>query len=377
MYRLFSSSLVLVLSFLLVFAPLASNVEAAKSGTMTLSKTSGDVKVLRGKTTMGQPQAGLELAAGDEIVTGAESTADVRFPSNEVLRIMGNSRLKLNQGEPNQTSVGLSRGKIFNVITKYTDKVSTYKVVTPTATAGVRGTVFSAEVAEDDTSVIMVKEGNVGVASTTVTGEEVVVGDLTKTVVEKGKAPTAPIALIAAEIATFAIIADLVSAGAGAGGAAAASAGLSKGAIAAIVGAAAIGGGVVATSSGGGGGGGGGNDIPTTITGEWELHFKCADAASDAAVLNIKINETTGGSFTGSGNGTDYNGTPLQMTITGTYKNSTHFLSATVTTTFTGGDCVRTDAFSTTLKSNDTGYITMTQTQVCGCTGQVRMIKKQ
>ena len=376
MYRLFSSSLVLVLSFLLVFAPFASNVEAAKSGTMTLAKTSGDVKVIRGKTTMGQPQVGLELAAGDEIVTGAESTADVRFPSNEVLRIMGNSRLKLNQGEPDQTSVGLTRGKIFNVITKYTDKVSTYKVVTPTATAGVRGTVFSAEVAGDETSVIMVKEGNVGVASTTVAGEEVVVGDLTKTVVEKGKAPTAPIALIAAEIATFAIIADLVSAGAGATGAAAASAGISKGAIAAIVGAAAIGGGVVATSSGGGGGGGG-HDIPTTITGVWELHFRCVDAASDVAVLDVKMNETTDGSFTGSGNGTDYNGTPLQMTITGTYKNSTHFLSATVTTTFTGGTCVRTDAFSTTLKSNDTGYITMTQTQVCGCTGQVRMIKKQ
>jgi hypothetical protein len=114
---------------------------------------------------------------------------------------------------------------------------------------------------------------------------------------------------------------------------------------------------------------------PISVTGTWELHFRCADATTDASVIDVSLNEATGGSFTGNGSGTDYNGTPLTMAIAGSYASSTHLITGTVTTTFQGNACVREDTFSTTLQSNDTGYINMTQTQVCGCSGQVRMIK--
>jgi hypothetical protein len=117
---------------------------------------------------------------------------------------------------------------------------------------------------------------------------------------------------------------------------------------------------------------------PPNVTGAWELHFKCETATLDVAVLTVTLNESTGGAFTGSGDGFDNaNETPLHMELIGTYDNSTYLISAELTTTFTGKDCVRKDEFSTNLTSNDTGYITMTQTQSCGgCTGQVRMIKK-
>ena len=155
-----------------------------------------------------------------------------------------------------------------------------------------------------------------------------------------------------------------------------AGAGLSTAAIIGIGVAAAAGVGAAAAGVGGdddGGGGGGG--LPVTVTGVWELHFKCVAQSSDAVVLNVTLNETAGGAFSGSGSGTDYDGTLVYITLNGTYNSSTHFLSMEVTTTAEGSSCVRKDTFSTTLTSNDTGYIQMTQTQVCGCTAEMRMIK--
>jgi len=116
---------------------------------------------------------------------------------------------------------------------------------------------------------------------------------------------------------------------------------------------------------------------PPDVTGEWDTHFKCETQTEDVAVLTVTLNESTGGQFTGSGDGFNYDGTPLHMEMAGTYEGSTHRLSANVSTFFAGSECVRKDEFSTNLISNDTGYVTMTQTQSCGgCTGQVRMIKK-
>ena len=114
---------------------------------------------------------------------------------------------------------------------------------------------------------------------------------------------------------------------------------------------------------------------PTTVTGTWEFHLKCAVQEGDAAVFNISINESSGGAFTGSGTGTDYDGTPMQVTIIGNYNSSTHVLTAEITTTFEGNPCVRKDTFSVTLTSNDTGYIAATQTEYCGCDAEVRLIK--
>lgn len=115
---------------------------------------------------------------------------------------------------------------------------------------------------------------------------------------------------------------------------------------------------------------------PVTTTGTWRLLGRCSGSSSDAWDLLVNLNETSGGNFTGSGTGTDYTGTPLQVSISGNYNSTSKLISLTITTTSPGVSCVRKDTMSTTLTSNDTGYITATQTQVCGCTAQIRMIKQ-
>lgn len=145
-----------------------------------------------------------------------------------------------------------------------------------------------------------------------------------------------------------------------------------------IAGLAVIGGGA-ALAGGGGGGGGGGGSTPTatlTVSGVWQTHFRCQSDPADLAVMNVTINESAAGSFTGSGNGTDTSGATLKFTLAGSYTSSSHLMSGTLTTTNSANPCVRTDTFSTTLTSYDTGYINMVQSSACGCAGQIRMIKQ-
>jgi tetratricopeptide (TPR) repeat protein len=192
--------------------------------------------------------------------------------------------------------------------------------------------------------------------------------------------------LIAAPIAAMAampvseIVSQLSSSGvssSAAGTAVVAESGVGIGTTAAIVaGTAAVGAGAVAyASSSDNDSGSSGGDAPQSVSGTWELHFKCASESTDVAVFNITINESTGGNFSGSGSGTDYDGQGMHINITGTYDSANHTLTAQITTTFEETDGVRVDTFSTTLTSNDTGYIPMTQVQVTGCDGEVRLIK--
>jgi len=140
-------------------------------------------------------------------------------------------------------------------------------------------------------------------------------------------------------------------------------------------GAVAVTAGTAAALGGGGSGGGGGDDI-TTVEGTWNFHLRCAGESSDASLITLNLNETTGGSYSGSGSGTDYNGTPMQHTLSGFYNSSNHNMTGELTSTFSGSSCVRVDNFNITLDSGDSGYFFMNQTQACGCDGEGRLVKQ-
>ena len=162
-------------------------------------------------------------------------------------------------------------------------------------------------------------------------------------------------------------------AGATAGGTVAASGGaaggISAGTIAlGVAGAGAVVGGAVALTSGGDE-----EEGPKTITGTWEFHLRCIGESTDVILTTIKINQTSGGSFNGSGSGTDYDGTPFTIQISGNYNSSTRYFTAEMQAIFSTH--TRIDHFSTTLNSDDTGYIATTCTQNCGCDAEVRLVR--
>jgi len=194
-----------------------------------LTKISGIVKVIQEGARQAVPAAlAMPLEVGDQIVTHGEmSGADITFPNQDVVRIMPDSTLKIKESdfkkEGFRISLKLLSGKIFNVVRKFR-RGSLYEVETRYATAGVRGTVWSAEVngsTEKGDDVFMVKEGTVAAASRTALKEEtraskaapakeIMVSALKKTVVKAGKAPTEPVPLTPEEIAMFDILDDLI-----------------------------------------------------------------------------------------------------------------------------------------------------------------------
>ena len=148
-----------------------------------------------------------------------------------------------------------------------------------------------------------------------------------------------------------------------------------------IAGAAAAAGLVAAAGGGGGGssgggGGGGSSEPPVTVTGTWNFQIRCQGTTTSIISLDIPINEGAGGDFSGSGTGTDTSDDLLNIQITGNYNSTTKVLTGQIDATnldFPGPP--RVDLFSTTLTSNDTGWIATNCIAECVCPGEIRMVK--
>jgi hypothetical protein len=144
-----------------------------------------------------------------------------------------------------------------------------------------------------------------------------------------------------------------------------------------IAGAAAVAG-LAAAGGGGssGGGGGGSSQPPVSVTGTWNFQIRCQGTTTSIISLDIPINEGAGGDFTGSGTGTQIGGDLLNIQISGNYDNATKFLQGQIDATnldFPGPP--RVDLFSTTLTSNDTGWIATNCIAECVCPGEIRLAK--
>lgn len=222
----------------------------------TLHKVKGLVNVFKTDKTEGiKGKSGMSVFVGDQIVTvGKDSLADINFPNGDIVRIMPDSKLeiKVSDFKKKTSSVRLKlfAGKIFNVVRKFT-KDSIYEVETRISIAGVRGTVWSAEIIDvekyeafmvreeavaavspetlpeeeikvaattpktkpekETTVVFMVKEGKVAAINPEAAPEEeIIVSDLKKTIVVAGKAPSKPTPLTPAEIAMFDVLNDIL-----------------------------------------------------------------------------------------------------------------------------------------------------------------------
>ncbi|MFQ5483694.1 MAG: FecR domain-containing protein, partial [Nitrospinaceae bacterium] len=153
-----------------------------------LSAVQGNVRVFEAGSSRGKRgRDGMALFAQGRILTiGSQSMADIVYIQGGAVRIMPNSEVVLLSTDFSTGNINaqltLAAGKIFNVVTKLTEG-STYEVRTLTATAGVKGTIFSAETT-GKRSVFMVKEGMVEVVGNQ---QPVLVADLKKTSVDAGQ----------------------------------------------------------------------------------------------------------------------------------------------------------------------------------------------
>lgn len=136
---------------------------------------------------------GQELNPNDQIRTGAKGKADVHINNVGLVRILNDSHFEVKgadkKGGP--VAVALLKGALDAKVTKSNppSKDTKFSIVTPSSTAGVRGTEFRVELDKKSSSTVSCFEGLVDVEAE---GKKVVLTEGMATFVEKGKAPVEP-----------------------------------------------------------------------------------------------------------------------------------------------------------------------------------------
>ncbi|HOX27520.1 MAG TPA: FecR family protein [bacterium] len=173
-----------------------SNGFAEKGRVAVLSNVKGTVTLkAAGSTQWTAATDRMEISEGDELRTEGGSSAIIRMDDGSMIKLGPLANMKVSglktAGRDNNTMFDISKGKSWNRVRKLTDK-SVFKVATPTAVAGVRGTFFSTDVAQSTSSTIDVFDGQVAVSSASNPNASVNVGAHYRTTVDPGQSPASP-----------------------------------------------------------------------------------------------------------------------------------------------------------------------------------------
>ena len=134
----------------------------------TITQIEGEASLLRSSVgTWKSARVGAVLILGDELATRGESFAEIRYTNGAVLRMDENTKIVLAQASDKAYSTQSSLGKVWVNMQKITKKGTEFSVVSPTATAAIRGTVFELGTTADSSTSVAVFDGKVDVGPTT------------------------------------------------------------------------------------------------------------------------------------------------------------------------------------------------------------------
>jgi len=195
MKKIFLCGALLVSIFISPLTSFAKEQELV--GSFTIIK--GDVSVLRSEgENWENAEIDMPVFPGDKIKTEERSEAELILDDGSMLRLEQKTQIEIvsatveeRNGEEGKKnfSVKLGLGKLLSNFKKLMNNQSHYNVITSTAVAGVKGTEFSVECAEDKTEVV-VFEGEVNVINPE--GASVDLAQEQQTTVEKGRPPLNP-----------------------------------------------------------------------------------------------------------------------------------------------------------------------------------------
>ena len=159
----------------------------------------GDVLVKRENDDQEQLSSGDRIGLSDSVLTGEDGFASLSFRSGTIVNVQPESEVQLVRLrclEDDTTCVlGIrtKRGEVTSNVQRVGDQPTDFRIVTPYATAAVRGTQFDVE-ANPENLLVGVTEGNVDMLTTgAVNNLDTGFGSVTRA----GEAPSAPIELIA------------------------------------------------------------------------------------------------------------------------------------------------------------------------------------
>jgi len=145
----------------------AAQIRAYK-GVITLLEGQAQVRKA-GETEWSSARPNMILSENDQIKVLAKSRAELILDNQAVMRLSENTWLTMQKLEEEAATrketarMQLSRGKLWTRTAKLFNPSSRYEVTTPTAIAGVTGTVYQVRVADDKSTNIQVFQGAVNV----------------------------------------------------------------------------------------------------------------------------------------------------------------------------------------------------------------------
>ncbi|MGL1937317.1 MAG: FecR domain-containing protein [Fibrobacterales bacterium] len=132
---------------------------AARIGQVTF--ISGDVFLKQKSGKSKKMKVQFPVKAGQVFITGSESLLEITYSNGTVLRVGENSDVILSG--KNSSAPFLNKGKVWANIRKMSKRNGPFTIQTVTATAAVRGTVFSVEAGADSSATVALFKGTVDV----------------------------------------------------------------------------------------------------------------------------------------------------------------------------------------------------------------------
>lgn len=167
--------LILMLLSALVAPHYLAQEKQVVRGEAVVLKVTGSVKMLRAPWwnfwAWKDVKVGQELWDGDRVQVGRKSTVEIQFYNKTQLRILENSTVVMGKStlynygadsDERASSILVKTGEVWVQVEKALSKIFKFKVETPNAVAGVRGTLFSVQVS-GKTSEVVVDNGTVEV----------------------------------------------------------------------------------------------------------------------------------------------------------------------------------------------------------------------
>ena len=160
-------------------------------GTLTILSGSVEIQAVESEEWLPGTD-GMAVRQGMGVRTDENSHAILTFFEGSTIKLDPDTYLEINRAEEDEqqsTAISLKQwlGRTWSRVTKMVDSGSSFEVETPSATAIVRGTLFSTEVEETGLTTVATTEGVVSVAAQ---GEEVFISADQQTLVEQGTQPT-------------------------------------------------------------------------------------------------------------------------------------------------------------------------------------------
>lgn len=161
--------LFLIPAFALLTITANAVMSAGSSPVALIMKVVQDVEFKKSNSVdWAKAKSGEMLITGDEVRTGGKSLALIKFLDNSLLRVRENSVVKIYADKQQDKRVSktthIEKGKVGFEISK--QKNDEFRFTTPTMVASIRGTRGMFRVMDDGSSLLVVDEGAIDVAST-------------------------------------------------------------------------------------------------------------------------------------------------------------------------------------------------------------------